>query len=311
MSSRTEIALDTCRVCANSEPVFDSATGETICSSCGTVIQDRIESSDPVRVYSAAKTSSKNQTGMPLSLAVHDTGLSTTIANANVDAFGVSIDTEQLRNMDRLRHWNRIAAAPSSKNYYRNLKNAFAILGALKAKLALSDTVVENAAYIYRKAVKGSKVKGRSIRAIVVASVYAACRESDIPRTLDEIAQAANSDPIFAGKCYRMLVKYLGLNLPMIDSSKYLRKIASKARLSERTFRRALEMMTIARESHVSQGKDPVALSAAVLYAACNCEGEKINQASIAAADVSIVTLRKRFRDVEGILPASLCTITG
>lgn len=303
-----DVVTDACRLCNKSEPVFDSETGETICSSCGTVIHDRIESQDPERVYSPEDMENKSRMGMPLSLAVHDVGLSTTIASVNVDANGVSINSEQRKQIDRLRHWNRISS--NSKSFHRNLKSAFTILGIIKDKLALSDSIVENAAYNYRKAVKGSIIKGRSIRALVVASVYAACRESDIPRTLDEIAGAANTDPIFAGKCYRLLVKYLGLRLPMIDSSKYLRRIANNAKLSERTFRRALEMMTLARESHVSQGKDPVAFSAAVLYAACNSEGEKVNQARIAvAADVSIVTLRKRYRDVEEILPTNLCTI--
>ena len=299
-----EVAVDACRVCKNSEPILDPETGETICCSCGTVIRDRIEAIDPERIHAVEDAESRSRRGMPLSLAVHDAGLSTIIGNINVDANGIAIDGEQRKQIERLRHWNRIST--NNKSIHRNFKSAFAILGLIKDKLGLSDFLVENAAYNYRKAVKGSIVKGRSIRAIVVASVYAACRESDIPRTLEEIAGAANTDPIFAGKCYRLLVKYLGLRPPMIDSTKYLRRIANNARLSEKTFRRALEIMTVAKESHITQGKDPIAFAAAVIYAACNCEGEKVNQTRIAvAADVSIVTLRKRLQDVSTILASA------
>ena len=58
-----------------------------------------------------------------------------------------------------------------------------------------------------------------------------------VPRTLEEVSTAANTDPIFAGKCYRLLVQNLDLQLPVIDSNKYLAKIANKAKVSEKTYR--------------------------------------------------------------------------
>ena len=37
---------------------------------------------------------------------------------------------------------------------------------------------------------------------------------------LVEIAQTANADTIFAGKCYRLLLRHLKLHLPIIDSNR-------------------------------------------------------------------------------------------
>jgi transcription initiation factor TFIIB len=135
-----------------------------------------------------------------------------------------------------------------------------------------------------------------------VAAVYAACRDLSVPRTLEEVSTAANTDPIFAGKCYRLLVQNLELQLPVIDSNKYLAKIANKAKVSEKTYRSALEMLSAIKKDPVSHGKDPNALAVAVLYAACLREGENVSQAQIAVSgDISIVTLRKRFQDVRKI----------
>jgi transcription initiation factor TFIIB len=182
------------------------------------------------------------------------------------------------------------------------LKNAFAILSTIKDKLSLSDTLIEKAAYNYRKALDKRIIKGRSIRALIVAAVYAACRDLSIPRTLEEISSAANTDAIFAGKCYRLLVQNLELHLPVIDSNKYLAKIANKAKVSEKTYRSALEMLSAIKNDPISHGKDPNALAVAVLYAACLREGENVSQAQIAVSgDISIVTLRKRFQDVRKI----------
>jgi transcription initiation factor TFIIB len=294
---------DTCPLCSSGSIVFDSETSETICSSCGMVVRDNIESMGPEwRSYSGEDIESKSRTGMPSSLAFHDMGLSTFISYSNVDANGVAISAEQRNKVQRMRRWNKISS--NNRSYHRNLKNAFAILSTIKDKLSLSDVLIEKAAYNYRKALDKKIIKGRSIRALIVAAVYAACRDMSVPRTLEEISVAANTDAIFAGKCYRLLVQNLELRLPVIDSNKYLARIANKAKVSEKTYRAALEMLSTIKGDPISHGKDPNALAVAVLYAACLNEGENVSQAQVAVAgDISIVTLRKRFQDVRKIFP--------
>ena len=303
MSYKLASEADSCGLCNGKSIVFDSETSEAICSSCGMVVRANIESMGPEwRSYSGDDTESKSRTGMPSSLAFHDMGLSTFISYSNVDANGVAISAEQRSKVQRMRRWNKISS--NNRSYHRNLKNAFAILSTIKDKLSLSDTVIEKAAYNYRKALDHKIIKGRSIRALIVAAIYASCRDLSIPRTLDEIAVAANTDAIFAGKCYRLLVQNLELQLPVIDSNKYLARIANKAKVSEKTYRTALGMLSTIKNNTISHGKDPNALAVAVLYAACLKETEDVSQAQIAVAgDISIVTLRKRFQDVRKIFP--------
>src|ERR687887_2185426 len=298
------IKPDSCSLCKSNATVFDAETSETICSSCGMVIHDNAESLGPEwRIYSGEDIESKSRTGMPTSLAFHDMGLSTFISYSNVDANGATISPEQMSKVQRMRRWNKISS--NNRSYHRNLKNAFAILSTIKDKLSLSDTLIEKAAYNYRKALDKKIIKGRSIRALIVAAVYAACRELNVPRTLDEIAGTANTDAIFAGKCYRLLVQNLDLRLPVIDSNKYLARISNKAKVGEKTYRKALDMLSTIKSDPISHGKDPNALAVAVLYAACLREGENVSQAQIAVSgDISIVTLRKRFQDVRKIFPS-------
>ena len=295
---------DVCALCNSTSIVFDSETSEAICSSCGMVVKDNIESMSPEwRSYAGDDIESKSRTGMPSSLAFHDMGLSTFISYSNVDANGVAISAEQRSKVQRMRRWNKISS--NNRSYHRNLKNAFAILSTIKDKLSLSDTLIEKAAYNYRKALDKKIIKGRSIRALIVAAVYASCRDMSVPRTLEEISVVANTDAIFAGKCYRLLVRNLELRLPVIDSNKYLARISNKAEVSEKTCRSALDMLSTIKNDPISHGKDPNALAVAVLYAACVREGENVSQAQVAVAgDISIVTLRKRFQDVRKIFPS-------
>jgi transcription initiation factor TFIIB len=297
--------FDICETCNDSRAIiFDAETNETVCSSCGIVLRDNVQASLELRArkYSQEDIESRSRIGMPTSLAFHDMGLSTFISNSNMDAKGVPISSDQISKVKRMRYLNRISS--SSRSHDRNLKNAFAVLNSIKDKLSINDTLIEKSAYIYRKALDKRIIKGRSICALMVASIYAACREANVPRTLDEIAQTANTDAIFAAKCYRLLVRNLKLRLPAVDSNVYLTKIANRANVSQKSYRRAIQMLSIIKDNPVSYGKDPNALAIATLYAACLREGEKISQAQIAVAgNTSIVTLRKRFQDVRSLFP--------
>jgi transcription initiation factor TFIIB len=303
MMEASQNNLEVCSMCNSTAILFDVETSETVCSSCGMVLNDKAESLDAQwKAYSRDDIESKSRTGMPTSLAFHDMGLSTFISYSNVDANGGAISPDQISRVHRMRHWNKISN--NNRSYHRNLKSAFALLSSVKDKLSLNDALLEKSAYFYRKALDKRIIKGRSIRALVVASVYAACREMNVPRTLDEIAEIANADSIFAGKCYRLLLRHLKLHLPVVNSNVYLSKIANSARVSEKAYRRALQMLSTIKENEISYGKDPNALAVATLYAACLKEGEKVSQAQIAiAGNTSIVTLRKRFQDVKNIFP--------
>ena len=289
-----------CNDCKNENVVYDHGTGEKICSGCGIVLGVEREHVDPL--LDTNTNLGNMNVGTPSSLAHHDKNLSTMISYSNVDADGVAISIEQRSAIQRMRRWNKISN--NNRSYHRNLKNAFAVLIRIKDKLSLSNTIVEKSAYYYRKILDQNLIKGRSIKGFVVACVYVSCREMNIPRTIEEVAEIADTDKIFAGKCYRLLVRKLKIRLPSIDSSSHLARIANNAAISERTFRHAIQMMSMIKDDPVSFGKDPCAIAVAVLYGACLEKGEKTSQSRISlAGNVSVVTLRKRFLDIKKIFP--------
>jgi transcription initiation factor TFIIB len=296
-----------CSLCKSTSTIFDYSTGEIVCSISGMVINDYMESLEPEwRTFSdggMVEISKKVRTGRPISLALYDMGLSTQISYSNVDAKGDTINPTQTPIIKRIRRWDKISSFDNN-NSARNLKFAFEIMSRIKDKLSLADVVIEKAAYIYRRALVKKLIQGRSTESMVIACVYAACRKLNVPRKLDEISVTINDDKVFAGKCYRLLLRDLKIqNIPIIDSTSYLSKIASKAKVSEKTYRIALEMLAKVKKNHMSYGKDPSALTAAILYTACLKEGEKMTQAQLAfAGNTSAVSIRHRFTDIKQIL---------
>ena len=286
----------TCQSCRSTNLVIcDELTGETICSQCATVISDR-------QTFFDDDPSLKKELGRPTSLIFPDKGLSTVITSSNTDAYGTSLNQEQISSINKIRYYDKLSG---SKANFRNLRSAFSIMAAIKDKLTLTDPIMERAAYYYRKTLENKLIKGRAIKEMVVASVYAACKEMDIPRRLEDISKAADADNIFAGRCFRTMARVLGINCPSVDATRYMSKVAENADVNQKTYRCALDMLNEVKKNPISYGKDPKALATAALYGACLLEEkEKVNQSRLAkAGGISVVTLRKRISDIAKLFP--------
>ncbi|MGA9171259.1 MAG: transcription initiation factor IIB, partial [Nitrososphaeraceae archaeon] len=169
----------------------------------------------------------------------------------------------------------------------------------------LSDSMVEKTAYIYRKAQERGFSRGRSIAAVLDAAIYIACREIGISRTLKDIATISNVKYKFLTRTYRQLVFELDYKVPLVDLTKCIAKVANKTNLSEKTKRKAIDIMNdITTKNEIfSDGKDPMGLAATILYISCTETGEKIKQEYISnAAGVGGMTLRNRLKDLRSQL---------
>ena len=228
-------------------------------------------------------------------------GLSTVIGKENVDATKNKIEPSMLSAMHRLRTWDFRTQVHSSTD--RTLRLAFRELDSLKDKLGLSDAIIEKTAYIYRKAQQKGMMRGRSSHAVMAAAIYIACRQMEVPRTLDEIAAISNIKRKSIAKCHRELILELQLKLPTIDTTKCIARVANKANVSEKTKHQAMNLMNDVVKRGISAGKDPMGLAATVLYASCIKMGEQKTQVDLAsAAQITEMTIRNRFRDLKNRL---------
>jgi transcription initiation factor TFIIB len=238
------------------------------------------------------------RTGAPTSLTRHDKGLSTVINPANKDATGRPLSSSMKSTITRLRTWD--SRSQSQESTDRNLRQALSELDRLKDKLAISFSVVEKAAYIYRKAIDKKLVRGRSISALIAAALYAACRDTETPRTLKDVAEAANVKRKDIARCYRLLHHELDLKMPVVDSVQCIARISSKLQIPEKTKRFAAKILKETQERKESSGKNPMGLAAAALYLSCVKNGISVTQRDIAeASGVTEVTIRNRYKGLK------------
>jgi len=293
MLKSTVLSGPRCPSCGDRKMVTDQNTGELFCGKCGFVVSDKISDTGAEWRSFANDETNRTRVGAGTSLTMHDMGLSTIIGTQNKDSTGKPLTSTMKSSIERLRTWDSRTQAHSSAD--RNLRHALNEMDKLKDKLALTDAVIEKAAYIYRKAMEKKLVRGRSIQGLVAACLYASCRNTETPRTLDDIAKGINIRRKDVARCYRLIFRELELKMPVVDPVKGVSRIASIAKLTEKSKRRAIDILEKAKKLGIVAGKDPMGIAAAALYLACISTGEVKSQKDISiASGVTEVTIRNR-----------------
>ena len=298
--------FDRCKldVCTRGPLVTDNDAGEILCSRCGQVLIEKIDSVGPEsRSFDLEQFNDKSRTGSKSSLAIHDMGLATSIGSQDKDASGNSLSGYMKNTFNRLRIWD---SRSKSKGNDSNLRQAFVLLDTMKSQLSLPDNVVEEAAYIYRKAAALKLTRGRGISSILYAALYAACRKTATPRTLRDIAKAGNIRKGDLATAYRTMVQSLDLKLEPYDPLEFVTKICSMIDVSETARRNALNLLLKAEDVGFSIGKNPMSLVAAAVYLATCRTNEKKTQLEIAkvcgVSNVSVRNITKLFKVKLGLL---------
>ncbi len=289
--------------------VTDPDSGELINQHTGEVISDNALSQEKEwRSFDVEEAKSRTRVGVPTSLAFHDMGLSTMIGKEATDASGNIIDAATRMRMGRLRMWNSRSQVHSPME--RNFQHAFTLLSKIKDRLGLPDYVTEKAAYVYRKAQERGLIRGDTIGSVLAASIYVAARQSGVLRTLDDISEISDTKPGEVARSYRRIVSELDIKVPLIDSTKYIVKVANSLNFDERIKRKALEVMEQARKKNILVGKDPIGMAASILYLVNLAEGQRNSrktQTEIAkAAGVTEVTIRNRSKELRKKLDIDL-----
>jgi transcription initiation factor TFIIB len=232
-----------------------------------------------------------------MSWAIHDKGLSTTIGWQDKDALGKKLNAETRAKLYRLRKWQRRSKVSDSNQ--RNLAYALSEMSKISYKLNLPRNVIETSSILYRHALQKKLIRGRTIQSIVVASIYMACRQCGVIRTLHDLANAANISRKEAARNYRFLLKELKPNVPQVNKSRYISSIVSKLKLRGDTERLALRVLSIAADQRLTCGRGPGGMAAACVYISSKLTGERLTQAKIAKeAQVTEVTIRNRYKEL-------------
>jgi len=279
-----------CPECRSRKIIQDGGSGEIVCGDCGLVVSETAVNAGPEwRAFSLKESEDRTRIGLPVRFSLPDMGFSTTFLPS--DSYGRGPNEKTKFEMYRLKKWQHQIS--NNSIHKKNLSWAMLELDRLCCRLNLPITVKEETAIIYRKILKKGFAQGRSISPLIAASLYTVCRMNQIPRTLEEFSRHSPIDKKQIAQYYRMLLREMDLRVPVPKAKHGVSKIASETELSEKTQRKAIEILGEAERLKITVGKSPMGMAGAALYLACMMNGEKRTQKMLAdASGVTEVTIR-------------------
>ena len=218
----------------------------------------------------------------------------------------------------------------------RSLGEPLAIIEKLCEKLRLPSSAREEAARIYGEALKRGLVKGWPKAAMAAAALYAACRKMGVPVKLNLVVKTlviacgwkpkvkAKSEWAIiqatrraVGKCYRLLVRELGLPVKPMSPEACVRWVAERVGLGDDVREMAETILRKIREvgrSRAVVGKDPLGLAVTAIYIACAALGVQKTQMELTfatgVAEVTIGSHCRELREKLGIrIPFHFCLL--
>lgn len=279
--------------CKQGPLITDENSGEIMCGSCGAVLIEKTIAAGPERTFSGEEFNTLTRAGAGTHLSKHDMGLTTVINPQNRDVTGRPLVPQMKMAFTRLRIWDKRSGFNSKE---RTMRHAFILLEGMVSKLGLSETVGEKAAYYYRKVKRVNPRTGKSTITLISACLYAACRFTNSPRTLFDIANVTNLTKKRVQKGYKDLCKRLDLQFESFGPLYFVGRLASLAGVTEKTKRYATRLLIEATNKGIVASKNPIGIAGGVLYLSCVINGENVSQAKIAhISGISNITIRAMY----------------
>jgi len=281
-----------CPECGSSSLTYDSQRGEVMCNNCGLLVEEKMVDTGHEVHAQFDKGDKKGRGGAPMSMQKFDKGLTTNVGEIS-DIY--RLEGKQTRKFLRLKKWQERV----STSIERNLRLAMAELRRVSSFLNLPMVVRDEASRVYNFVLQRGLVRGRSMESVIAACVYAACRSYNIPRTLDEIANASDVERKEIGRTYRFIIRKLGIKVTPSSPKDYISRFASILKLSPKTQNEALKILKKADISELTSGRGPAGIAAAALYVAALINDEKKTQREVAdVAGITEVTIRNRYKEL-------------
>lgn len=281
------VSYRSCPECFSTNLTFKN--GEFLCNDCGLLFtSEEAEAADMLEGNSAGTA---------------EIASSESTADNNGKSKRYSLESRiftQAQAPEELQLYNIIKTSSSTE---RRIVRALSKIEKISTALGLDAKAKRKAAEIYRLALEKGILHGRSIDSIACASIYIACRKLSLPITIERISKISRlRKKVLISSC-KVVLRELDLKLEPANAEELLYSFCNKLGLSRRTKEKAIQLLSLAIEKGLTNGKMLHGVIGAVIYLACNSEGdnkERRTQREISwVVGVTEMTIIKRIKEVK------------
>ncbi|CAN1225156.1 Plant-specific TFIIB-related protein 1 [Linum perenne] len=178
--------------------------------------------------------------------------------------------------------------------------------------LGLDSDISDHAFQLFRDCCSATCLRNRSVEALATAALVQAIREAQEPRTLQEISIAANVPQKEIGKYIKILGEALQLSQPINSNSisVHMPRFCTLLQLNKSAQELATHIGEVVINKCFCTRRNPISISAAAIYLACQLEDKRKTQAEICkVTGLTEVTLRKVYKELlenwDDLLPSN------
>ncbi|XP_010531026.1 PREDICTED: plant-specific TFIIB-related protein 1 [Tarenaya hassleriana] len=317
-----------------------ATTGRSImeCSSCGRVVEERQTQNHHLFHVRAQDTplclvTSDLQTAAQPQQSPEDeedpfepTGFITAFSTWSLEPsplfFRSSLSfSGYLAELERTLELASSSAANSNPGSGSNSNSSTVVVDNLRAYMQIIDVasilgldcdISEHAFQLFRDCCSATCLRNRSVEALATACLVQAIREAQEPRTLQEISIAANVPQKEIGKYIKILGEALQLSQPINSNSisVHMPRFCTLLQLNKSAQELATHIGEVVINKCFCTRRNPISISAAAIYLACQLEDKRKTQAEICkVTGLTEVTLRKVYKELlenwDDLLPSN------
>ncbi|XP_010908061.1 plant-specific TFIIB-related protein 1 [Elaeis guineensis] len=167
--------------------------------------------------------------------------------------------------------------------------------------LKLDHDIADHAFQLFRDCSSATCLRNRSVEALATAALVQAIREAQEPRTLQEISTASNLPQKEIGKYIKILGEALKLSQPINSNSisVHMPRFCMLLQLNKSARELAAHIGEVVINKCFCTRRNPISISAAAIYLACQLEDKRKTQAEICkVTGLTEVTLRKVYKEL-------------
>jgi len=258
-----------CEGCGSDHIVELRSQGDLVCENCGLVFRDHLISmASEWRTFADDDSKSDpNRAGAAESLLMptNNDAMQTTIQqtgsgrNQN-DALGSAANLSK----------NQARAAMQSHD--RALADAYKEIERMCDRMDLNTNIMKAAQLMYKtvdEKLKADKKALRSIEAVVASTVYIACRDEGVPRTLKELCAVTSATKKDIGKTFKQVQQLLNKTVQPMKASDIITRFCSNLGLSSVAERGAIDIADKAAQENITEGRVYTSIAGAAIFMAC------------------------------------------
>ena len=270
-----------CPNCPDAPVEYDSATGSSYCTVCGTVLEESTISADITFVEGGDGSSRM------------------------VGQF-VSAERSGLRSLNMRNR--RLNTGQSREETIANARRKFQEVAiALKG---LGEYHIERAVQCYKLALMHGFTNGRRQAHVIAACLYIVCRQERTVHMLIDFSDVLHTNVFALGWCFLKLIRLLNIKLPLIDPSLYLSRFAAQLQFGELTARvtqDALRLVQRMKRDWIHYGRRPSGICGACLLIASRMHGFQTSQRDVVrVVKICESTVKKRLNEFSKTASAQL-----